>query len=231
MVTDTHHPLAGASLTGKIVALPSGRGSCAGSGAIVEMLAAGTAPSGLIFEHKESILTVGVLIARELMNRAIPVVRLESADFRRVRTAARASIVDGSVVLDDTAPAAVRSADSSGDDFDPTGLELTDQDRAFLAGEFGEAGRVAMRTVIRSAQLEGATELVDVESAHIDGCFYQGPASLTFATTLRDLGARVRVPSSMNALCVDRHRWRHQGFRLPWGPLRTSSPTPTWRWA
>lgn len=212
VITDTHHPLVGTVVTGKVFAIPSGRGSCAGSGAIFEMLAAGTAPAALIFEHKESIVTVGVVIARELLHRDIPVVRLAPSDFEQLRSASEVSIVDGTITLDDDEiPASVTSPGPQDAGFDPAGVALTDQDRAFLAGDFGEAARVAMRTVISAAQLEGATELIDVELAHIDGCFYQGPASLEFATTLRDLGARVRVPSSMNSVCVDRRRWQGQG--------------------
>ncbi|WP_254803380.1 aconitase X, partial [Pseudomonas aeruginosa] len=38
-----------------------------------------------------------------------------------------------------------------------------------------------------------------------------GPAGLRFAETLRDLGARVRVPTTLNAISVDQRRWREQG--------------------
>ena len=65
--------------------------------------------------------------------------------------------------------------------------------------------------VIRAAQLEGAHDLIDIDRGHIDGCFYQGPASLRFAERLVELGGRVAVPTSMNALCIDRRRWRSQG--------------------
>ena len=65
--------------------------------------------------------------------------------------------------------------------------------------------------VIRSAQLEGAHDLIDIDRGHIDGCFYQGPASLRFAERLVELGGQVAVPTSMNALCIDRRRWREQG--------------------
>jgi predicted aconitase len=61
------------------------------------------------------------------------------------------------------------------------------------------------------ARLEGATSLVDVEMGHIDGCFYQGPGGLHFIERLRDMGAKVRIPTTMNAISVDRQRWRGQG--------------------
>lgn len=80
-----------------------------------------------------------------------------------------------------------------------------------LDGERGPATAAAMRVVVRAAELEGAAELLDVELAHIDGNFYQGPASLAFAERLVEMGAQVRVPATMNAVKVDLRRWRDQG--------------------
>ena len=201
VVIDSHHPLHGDTVSGKILVIPSGRGSCSGSGAIFEMLLCGTAPAALVFSHHESILTSGVLIASELFNRGIPVLRLTHADWSRVRSMTTATIADRSISGD--------GGDSEGSgattvvcgDEEPD-ITLSEFDQQVLDGVFGEAARIAMKIVLRVAQLDGAGELVDVEMAHIDGVFYQGPASLTYATTLRDLGARVRVPSTMNAICV-----------------------------
>jgi cis-L-3-hydroxyproline dehydratase len=209
VVVDKHHPLEGQSLTGNVVMIPSGRGSCSGSGAIFEMLLNNTAPAALVFCHHESILTPGVVIASELFDRQIPVLRVSQADFARLRSMTTVTIVDESI-YDGAGPSRVLAVHPSSDD-EIAGVTLSEQDQAFLDGALGEAARVAMRIVLRAAKLEGAGELIDVETAHIDGVFYQGPASLRFATMLRDLGAKVRVPTSMNAICVDRQRWRQQG--------------------
>ncbi|MFT4165979.1 MAG: aconitase X [Microlunatus sp.] len=211
MVTDTHHPLHGQCVSGKIVALPSGRGSCSGSGAIVEMLFAGTAPAALVFSHRESILTVGVVVAEELFDRTIPVVRLDLADFAALASRSTATVVDG-VIYPGSGPSAGSAAVAAVDRVGGR-VRLSEVDRQLLDGDFGEAAQVAIRIVLRAAELEGATELIDVVSAHVDGVFYQGPGSLAYAVALRDLGARVRVPTTMNAICVDRHRWRDQ--RVP----------------
>ncbi|MGY5808687.1 cis-3-hydroxy-L-proline dehydratase [Rhizobium sp. LEGMi198b] len=209
-VIDTHHPLNGKSVCGKVLAIPSGRGSCAGSLAIFELLMNGHAPKALIFQHRETILTLGVIIAKELFDKGIPVVCLKPEDFASLASASHAVVRHGSVEVLDTPPSSV----SGGDDLphlDLDGFDLTENDRHFLAGAYGEAGKVAMRIIIRTAQLEGANSLIDIDMAHIDGCFYHGPAGLEFAKRLLDLGGRVRVPSSMNALCVDRRQWKHLG--------------------
>jgi predicted aconitase with swiveling domain len=209
VVIDTHHPLQGESLTGKILVIPSGRGSCGGSGAIFEMLLNDTAPAALVFCRRESILTLGVVIASELFDRQIPVLQVQQEAFSRLKRLTTANIVDGSIREGaDVADPGERAHDSGQGHAE---VALSDLDRQFLDGAFGEAARFAMRIVLRAAKLEAARELIDVEMAHIDGVFYQGPASLKYATTLRDLGAKVRVPSTMNAICVDRKQWKRQG--------------------
>jgi predicted aconitase len=53
--------------------------------------------------------------------------------------------------------------------------------------------------------------LIDVSQAHIDGCIYTGPGGLRFAERLVELGAQVRIPTTLNAVSVDRRRWRALG--------------------
>lgn len=74
-----------------------------------------------------------------------------------------------------------------------------------------------MRIVLRMANLLGASELMDVSQVHVDGCFYTGPGSLAFAEKLRDLGGKVAVPTTMNAISVDGRRWRALGVDESFG--------------
>ncbi len=82
-------------------------------------------------------------------------------------------------------------------------VELTEQDRARLSGERGEAERLAMRIVVATAGTMGAERLIDVAGAHIDGCLYHGPVSLDFAERLVAGGARVAVPTTLNTGSLD----------------------------
>jgi cis-L-3-hydroxyproline dehydratase len=208
-VIDTHHPLHGQSVDGKVLALPSGRGSCSGSASLFELLVNRHAPVALIFRADEPILTLGVILAAEVFGVSIPVVRLSPVNFAQLRSASRGSVRGGTVtVTDATAPPA---APTPLPDLDLTDFRLSVHDRELLSGDFGEAARLAIRVVIRAAQLEGANDLIDIDGGHIDGCFYQGPASLRFAERLVELGGQVAVPTSMNSLCIDRRRWRDQG--------------------
>ncbi len=82
-------------------------------------------------------------------------------------------------------------------------LELSERDRALLSGDEGEAARLAMRIVVEMAPIMGAGRLIDVASAHVDGCLYHGRAGLEFAERLAAGGARVSVPTTLNVGALD----------------------------
>jgi cis-L-3-hydroxyproline dehydratase len=210
-VTDVHHPLQGQNLAGTVLAIPSGRGSCSGSLLLFQLLMNGLAPAALVVRHKETILALGSMIAEELFQCGIPMIRLSADDFAALAGAKYGALKGGTIALADT-PFPVSPSHVALGSLVLKGFHLTLEDEKFLAGEFGAAAQVAMRIMVRTARLEGATQLVDVDMAHIDGCFYQGPASLAFANKLLELGARVRIPATTNAICVDQRRWREHGI-------------------
>jgi len=87
-------------------------------------------------------------------------------------------------------------------------LILTQTDQAKHDGRFGPAVEMAMRIIVRMANIMGARELLDIEGAHIDSSIYMGEATLEFAERLVELGARVAVPSTLNVSGVDEHGWQ-----------------------
>ncbi|MFQ5523328.1 MAG: aconitase X [Acidimicrobiia bacterium] len=82
-------------------------------------------------------------------------------------------------------------------------MELSVRDRALLEGEAGEAARLAMELVVAVGEAEGASRLVDIEAAHIDGCLYHGRAGLDFARRLVEGSGRVSVPTTLNVASLD----------------------------
>lgn len=223
-IIDRHHPLSGQLIEGAILTIPGGRGSCTGSGIVLELLLNGKAPGALVFERREDILTLGVMIAEEVFQKSIPVVVLKRDDFRELLKFNGRDIYvdDGHVSTKELSRHS--STDSAGkDDLDfetvPTweGVKLSTLDTAFLKGEYGEASRVAIRIVLRMAHVLGATELMDVTQVHVDGCVYTGPATLALAERLRDWGGQVRVPTSLNSISVDQRRWRALGIDTEFG--------------
>jgi hypothetical protein len=82
-------------------------------------------------------------------------------------------------------------------------VKLTDRDKAFLAGEFGSGSELAMKIVVSAAEIMGAARLLNISSAHVDSCIFNGIAGLDFAERLREGGARVSVPTTLNVASLD----------------------------
>ncbi|MDH6233506.1 putative aconitase/putative aconitase with swiveling domain [Mesorhizobium soli] len=202
-VIDVHHPLHGTCLTGSILMMPSSRGSCTGSGVLLDLVLTGRAPAALVFLEAEDVLTLGALIASELFGKPLPVLRLAPEAFAALSRAKSARITDTAIEADGLTLPVSPPATSA--------LELTEADRAMLEGHDGVAVQQAMRIICAMAAQQGALGLVDVTQAHIDGCIYASPANLTFAEKMAEMGARVRVPTTMNAISVDRANWQAQG--------------------
>jgi len=85
----------------------------------------------------------------------------------------------------------------------PGELSLTAEDEAKLAGDHGPGVAMAMRLVVALARVSQAPSLIDIESAHIDGCLYHGQAGLDFIEELVSLGAKVTVPTTLNVGSLD----------------------------
>jgi predicted aconitase len=77
-------------------------------------------------------------------------------------------------------------------------ISLDDKDRAFFEGAHGPAMQLAMRLVLRAAEVLGARSLIPVSFAHIDACFYSGQAHVDFAQYLVDHGAKLAIPAWTN---------------------------------
>ncbi|MGV1819911.1 aconitase X [Agrobacterium sp. CG160-95] len=208
-VIDVHHPLHGVCLTGGVLFMPSSRGSCTGSGVLLDLILTGRAPSALVFCEAEDVLTLGALIASEMFDKPLPVVRLDAENFERLSQASHVRIDENTIEADGVSLAIAPPA--------TTHLDLKNDDSAMLEGRDGIAVQQAMRIIVAMAAQQGASALVDVTQGHIDGCIYASPANLTFAEKMAEMGASVRVPTTMNAISVDKAHWRAQGVPEDFG--------------
>jgi len=82
MVIDRRHPQFGESVTGKILAMNRSIGSSSGSSILLELLQRNIGPLGIILIEVDFIVTLGVVVAREMKFGDIPVVRINPDDFR-----------------------------------------------------------------------------------------------------------------------------------------------------
>lgn len=60
-----------------------------------------------------------------------------------------------------------------------------------------------MELLVATAEALDAPGLLDINSAHIDGCLYHGLAGLDFARSLVDAGGQVVVPTTLNVSSLD----------------------------
>jgi len=73
-VIDRRHPQAGAELAGRVLLMPSGRGSSSSSSVLAEAIRAGTSPAAIVLLEPDPIVALGAVVARELYGRTVPVV-------------------------------------------------------------------------------------------------------------------------------------------------------------
>ena len=62
-VTDKGHPLEGQSIKGKVLVLPTGKGSTVGSYTIYRLKKNGTAPAAMVLKECDTVIAVGVIIS------------------------------------------------------------------------------------------------------------------------------------------------------------------------
>lgn len=209
VIQDAQHPQVGTALGGRIVMMPTSRGSCSGGSMLLNLVLLNTGPVALVFREDEDILTLGAVIAARMFDRNIGIIRLDPADYDRLTEQEYAVISPDRIVAGD-----LKIPLSAGSE---VALDLSATDRAKLRGDQGPAVKLAMEILTDVAKAQGANALIDVNRAHIDGCLYAGTAFLTFAERMLDLGARVAVPTTLNAISVDFAHWRGQNVDPDFG--------------
>jgi predicted aconitase with swiveling domain len=73
-IIDHSHPGLSQNVAGKILVMPSGRGSSSSSSVLAEAIRRGTAPAGILLERPDPILAVGAIVAEFLYDIRMPLV-------------------------------------------------------------------------------------------------------------------------------------------------------------
>jgi predicted aconitase with swiveling domain len=84
-VIDVHHPQLGVMVTGRVLVMPSGRGSSSSSSVLVESIHAGTGPVAIVMREPDPIIALGAIVVRELFGTRFPVVVVNEATYRSLR--------------------------------------------------------------------------------------------------------------------------------------------------
>src|SRR4030066_419955 len=95
-------------------------------------------------------------------------------------------------------------------------LHLTDHEQALLDGRSVPAAQLAMRILVRMAELFASESFLPISQAHIDSAIYLGLANLEFAERLVEMGARVAVPTTLNVSGLDEHGWQEWSVPQDW---------------
>ena len=80
VIIDQRHPLVGHKAAGRVLVLPSGRGSCSGSGVLLEAIRSGTAPAAILTSHLDPIIGLGCVLGDELYASCPPMIVISEQD-------------------------------------------------------------------------------------------------------------------------------------------------------
>ena len=81
-IVEVRHPQRGANVAGRVLVMPSGRGSSSSSSVLAEAIRAGTAPAAMVLGEADPILPLGAIVARELYGSSVPIVVVPDPPFR-----------------------------------------------------------------------------------------------------------------------------------------------------
>lgn len=91
-IIDTHHPQHGASVAGKILVMPAGRGSSSSSSVLAEVIRGGVGPVAIVLGERDPIVALGAMVGEALYQRTVPVVVLAPEAYARVCAWRRATV-------------------------------------------------------------------------------------------------------------------------------------------
>ena len=100
-VTDKRHPQVGMTISGQILGMETGRGSSSSGNILAEAIRRGTAPAAIVMLEPDEILVIGALVAHELYGTTMPIILVDEAVFRSLRSGDQASVdSDGRLSID-----------------------------------------------------------------------------------------------------------------------------------
>lgn len=99
-VIDRHHPLSGECVSGRVLVLPHGRGSCSASGVLLEAIRNGTAPAAILTTRVDPIIGLGAILGDELYGSPVPVLVIDPAALPSIRSSHTIEVhEDGSIEI------------------------------------------------------------------------------------------------------------------------------------
>jgi uncharacterized protein len=94
-IVDRLHPQRGASVAGRMLMMPGGRGSSSGSATLAEALRLGNGPAAILMLERDAIVVVGAMVAAELYGLTCPVALADARDWEALAAAASLTLEAG----------------------------------------------------------------------------------------------------------------------------------------
>lgn len=91
-IIDAHHPQHRESVAGRVLVMPSARGSSSSASVLAEAVRAGSAPAAIVLGEPDLILAIGAAVANELYGEQVPILVLSMADLARLSDGGSVSI-------------------------------------------------------------------------------------------------------------------------------------------
>jgi predicted aconitase with swiveling domain len=93
-IIDRRHPQSGQIVTGRVLVMPSGRGSSSASSILLEAVRLNTTPVAIITAEVDGILALGAVVARELYASAPPLLVVNAEDYKCLSDGQQVTITD-----------------------------------------------------------------------------------------------------------------------------------------
>ena len=179
IVIDATHPLHTTCIAGKIVCLPSGRGSCTASQVLLELILNNKAPKALILRDRDGLVSVGALVADAIFPEAkanlLDIIQISDFDQLVEENPSHGQILeDGRVVFGNDTDSVRNKVISLSASADESRVQdnfiLSAEEESMLSSAKSDAERRAFECIIRYAHIVSDNPTyIDVKKAHIDG--------------------------------------------------------------
>lgn len=100
-IIDVHHPQYRQLVGGKILCIPQSKGSAGTPGGIAETLRNGSGPLAFVLGERDVNISVGTLVANQLYDMNIPVVKISLEQMLQIKTGEKVSIDRNGKILFD----------------------------------------------------------------------------------------------------------------------------------
>jgi predicted aconitase with swiveling domain len=96
-IIDIHHPNNGADAAGKVLVLPSTRGSTSSAATLAEAIKQGVGPIAVVTKVRDMTIAVGTAVPELLYEARVPHVVADAETYASIRTGEQLQIADGVV--------------------------------------------------------------------------------------------------------------------------------------